>query len=329
MKKIVFLFFFAFLNANEHLILSNFQNIKEFYYNHQIVHLQLKTISAKSGNIVIKSNYPIEVNTSSDDNITYLSNISFELNDTFPEFNVSLENDGIKLDEINIKVDSTIRNLTPPTNFCGVLAKDITISNPVLTDYNKNNNILYFDISFKDANVKDFKFNKKIDFSLKDRNGTDSLYSYSALVLKNKNSFIINYFNIVTNKYEKIPINVKLNDEKVSTQIDLNPVNKTKIYIINGVLVALILLWLLLYYYKRSLIYMVLILMTILSLMFLNWPKPEIILQKGEKVHILPFNHSTVFVIINTPTKAKVLNKANGYKEVEFNNKIGWVKNDR
>jgi len=329
MKKLIFLFFAVFAFANEHLILSKFQNINKFYYNHQIVHLTLKTISAQKGNIVIKSNYPIEVNTTTNDNITYFSNISFELNNTFPEFNVSLENNGVTLDEIGINVNSEIRNLTPPKNFCGVLAKEINITHPALSDYNEDTNILYFDVSFKDANDKEFTFNKKVDFSLKDKNSTTSLYSYSALVPKNQNSFVISYFNTLTNKYEKIPINVRLDNEQVSTQTDLNPVNKTKIYIIDGVLGSLILLWLLLYYYRRKIFYLVLIVLTIASLIFLNWPKPEITLHVGEKVHILPFNNSTVFVIIAIPTKVKVLNERNGYKQIELNNKIGWVKDGK
>jgi hypothetical protein len=329
MKKIVFFFLFIFAFADEHLFLSNFQNLKKFYYNHQIVHLKLKTISAKNGDLIIKSNYLIEVNTSTDDNVTYFSNISFELNNTFPEFNISLENNGIKLDEIAINVNSEVRNLTPPKNFCGVLAKDVNITNPVLSDYNSDLNILYFNIAFNDANEKEFSFYKKVELSLKDKNGSASLYSYSALVPKNKNNFIISYFNILDNSYKNIPINVKLDNEKVSTQIDLNPVNKTRTYIINAIISTLILLWLLLYYYKRKVTYIILILIALGALLFLNWPKPEIILQEGKKVHILPFKNSTTFLIVNIPTKVKVLNERNGYKQILINNKIGWVKDDR
>jgi hypothetical protein len=329
MKKIIILFLFIFSFANEHLILSKFQDIQQFYYNHQIVHLKLKTISAQNGDIVVSSDYPIEVNTSTDDNITYFSNISFELNNTFPEFNVFLENNGINLDEINININSKIRNLTPPKNFCGVLAKEVKVKNPVLSDYNSSDNILYFDISFNDANTNDFVFYKKVDFTLKDKNGSNSIYSYSAIVPKTKNSFLINYFNILDNRYENIPINVKLSNEKVSTQVDLNPINKTRIYIINAILGGVVLLWLLLYYYKRKLIYIILIILAIIPIIFLNWPKQEIILEKGEKVHILPFRNSTVFMVLTTPTKVKVINKKNGYKEILFNNKIGWVKDDR
>jgi hypothetical protein len=329
MKKIIFFFLFIFVFADEHLILSKFQDIQEFYYNHQIVHLKLKTISAQNGNIVVQSNYPIEINTSTDDNITYFSDISFELNNTFPEFNVSLENNGIKLDEININVNSEIRNLTPPKNFSGILAKKVNVTHTVLSDYNSSDNILYFDILFDDANINDFNFYKKVDFALKDKNNTTLIYSYSAIVPKNKNSFVVNYFNIIDNKYENIPINVQLSDEKVSTQVDLNPVNKTRVYIINAILGGLILLWALLYFYKRKLIYIILILLSIGSLVFLNWPKQEIFLKKGEKVHILPFKNSTVFLVVKTQTKVKVINKVDGYKEILFQNKVGWVKDDR
>jgi hypothetical protein len=65
------------------------------------------------------------------------------------------------------------------------------------------------------------------------------------------------------------------------------------------------------------------------SLVFLNWPKQEIFLKKGEKVHILPFKNSTVFLVVKTQTKVKVINKVDGYKEILFQNKVGWVKDDR
>ena len=83
MKKIVFLLFAVFLFADEHLILSNFQNLKKIYYNHQIVHLNLKTLSAQNGNIIIKSSYPVNIKTTTDDNVSYNSEIIFELNNTF------------------------------------------------------------------------------------------------------------------------------------------------------------------------------------------------------------------------------------------------------
>jgi len=329
MKKIVFLLFTVFLFADEHLILSNFKNLKEFYYNHQIVHLELKTISAQNGKLIVKSNYPVDINTTTDDNVSYISNISFELNNSFPEFNILLENNNsLNEDEINLTINSQIRNLIPPSDFCGVLAKDLNVTHSELSSYNDEYNLLYFDILFKDANNRDFVFAQKVDSILKDKSGSNLFYSYSAIVPKNQNNFVIVYFNTIKNRYEKISFNAHLNNEKVSTQVDLNPVNKTKIYIINGILLGLILLWLLLYYYRRKVIYIILIVMTLISLVFLNLPKAEIIINNKE-VHILPFNNSTVFMVIDTPQKVKVLNEKNGYKQIEFNNKIGWIKNDK
>jgi hypothetical protein len=46
-------------------------------------------------------------------------------------------------------------------------------------------------------------------------------------------------------------------------------------------------------------------------------------------VHILPFKNSTVFLVVQSPKKVKVINKRDGYKEILFNNKIGWIKDDR
>jgi len=325
--RILILFIAIFSFASEHLIFSKFENLKPYYYNHQIVNLLLKTISAKNGNILIKASYPIEVNTTTEDNITYFSKISFELNNTFPTFIVSLEDDGFLFDSLQIDINSQIRNLTPPKNFSGILADDVKIKNPILVPYDDIYNMIYFDISFKNANVKDFHFGKTMNFSLKDKNS--STYLYSALVDKNQKNFDILYFNTKTNSYDKIKLNVKLNNEHISTQIDLNPIKKSKLYLIDIALALVVLLNLFLFFYHRKKIYVFIILISTLILAILNWPKPEITLHKGMKVHVLPFEHSTVFMIIDKNVKAQVLYTKNGYKEIEFNNKIGWVKDEK
>jgi hypothetical protein len=329
MKYLLLFFLILFSFADEHFIISKFDNLNKFYYNHQKVHLKLKTISAKKGKIIIESNYPIEVNTSTDDNITYISDIYFELNNSFPIFNVMLTNDGFVFDSIKIKVKSKIRNLIPPPDFCGVLADDIKVLNPVLMPYDKNNNILYVDILFKNANAKDFEVGKKINFDLKERNKTYSKYVYATLLNNKKNKFVFTYFNLLSNTYKKYSININKfsNDDTTSTQIDLNPIKKTNLYLIDALLGSIIILLFLLFYYYRSILYLLFILLITSLLIYFNWPKPEIILSKGVKVHILPFNNSTVFLIVKYPKKVHVLYEINGYKEVEFNdNKIGWVK---
>ncbi len=74
MKKLI-IFFAIFLFADEKLIISQFQNLKPFYYKNQFVNLKLKSIVAE-GNLTITSQN-VTIATKTDDNITYYSDINF------------------------------------------------------------------------------------------------------------------------------------------------------------------------------------------------------------------------------------------------------------
>jgi len=328
--KILFPFFLVitYLFGNEKLLISHFENQKTIYYNYQIIHLKLKTITAENGNISIVSDSPIKkIKIEKEDNSTYLSTITFQLKNRFPIFTIyfSDENQTIKGEE-TIYFNSKIENLNPPTHFCNILAKNMTIQTPVLSDYDTNSNILYFNVLFKDANSRDFKFNKILDFDIIETNQTDENFRYSAIVPKEQTDFKVVYFNTMQGEYKTIFFSTKLKDETISTQTDIKPIATTQLYLINGVLVGLILLWLLLYYYKRKWVYILLIILAIGSLVFFNMPKKEIILETGENIHILPFEQSIIFMKTEIPTKVIVLKKKNGYLKIEINNKIGWVK---
>ena len=325
------LLIFSYIFGDERVLISHFENPKQTYFNNQIIHLKLKTITAENGNISIVSDSPIlEINSIKEDNSTYLSTITFQLKDRrFPIFTIYFNDENnSKIGEEKISLNSKIEVLNPPKNFSNILAKNMEVKNPVLSDYDENNNILYFNVLFNDANSRDFKFNKILDFDLIEGNKTEENFRYSAIVPKQETDFKIIYFNTIDGEYKTIFFSTKLKDETISTQTDIKPIVTTQIYLIDAVLIGLILLWILLYYYKRKWIYIILILLAIGSLIFFNLPKKEITLKTGKQIHILPFEQSTIFMTTEIPTKVTVLNRKGEYIKIEINNKIGWVKDD-
>jgi len=326
--RIILLFIATFLFANERLLITKFEDLKPYYYNHQIVNLKLKIISADNGNIKV---FDDQNNTYKvyDNNISYISNISFELNNTFPIFHVALFKNGVLLAQNNILIDSRIRRLYPPKNFCGIVAEDFNISDKILTNYDNMNNMVYWNIHAKNGNLDNFHLNFKNEkLYFLDKNGSSSTYSYSALVPINQYHFSFSYFNVNSEKYKTISFSIKLKNETVSTQTDIKPMSKNNIFIINVLLGIIILLWVVLYIYRRSWIYIILILMSIGAIVFFNMPKKEVVLHKNTAIHILPFEKSTVFVIVNNDTKVKVLMNKDGWNKIEFNKYIGWVKDE-
>ena len=339
--RIILIFFATFLFANEKLLIAKFTNLKPHYYNHQIVKLHLNIISAKDGEIKLFDDYNKTYEIKKDNN-SYYSDISFKLQDSFPKFTIKLYDKKIPLenyaifeenltllDELNVTIDSQIKQLYPPKKFCGILADDLEITDQILANYSKNANIVYWTIIAKNGNVEDFRLglkNEKLYFL--DKNDTISQYSYSAIVPLDKRNFKFNYFNLKDENYRNISFNIKLKNDTISTQTNIKPMTKSNIYLIDTLLGIITLLWIVLFIYRRKIIYIILIIISILILLFFNFPKKEIILQEGTQLHVLPFKQSTIFLVLGMDTKVKVLKEKNGYKKIEFNKYIGWIKDE-
>jgi len=325
--RLILLFFATFLFANEKLLIAKFSDLKPYYYNHQIVKLHLDIISAKDGKIELFDDYNRSYEVRDDNG--YFADISFKLEDRFPSFSIKLSEENQTLDKIDLKIDSKIKYLYPPKGFCGILAEGIKITDMILANYDENSNIVYWTITTKNGNTEDFKLgleNEKLYFL--DKNNSYSSYSYSAIVPSDKRNFKFNYFNLNTEKYIPINFSIELKNETISTQTDIKPMTKSNIYIINTLLGIITILWIVLFIYRKKIIYIILVIISILSLVFFNLPKKEIILKEGTQVHVLPFRQSTIFLVLGMDTKVKVLEEKNGYKKIEFNKYIGWVKDE-
>jgi len=326
--RILFLFLTTLLFANEKFLIAKFQNLEPFYYENQLVNLQLKVLTAKSGKLEILDDKNNSYDIKQLNNNEYISNINFKLKSNFPKFRVSL-NDGNITNNLNLSINSEIKKLYPPKDFSNILANNIIINDKVLTNYDDKSNIIYLTINAYGGDAGDFTLHLKDEkLYFLDRNETFTSYSYSAIVPVDKKSFEFSYFNLKIKNYKKITFDMILKNETISTQTDIKPIAKNNLYIINILLVVLLLLWIVLYFYRKKTIYIILIMLNIAILVFFNLPKKDIILQPNTKVHILPFEKSTVFVITSMQTKVKVLEEKNGYKKIEFNKYIGWIKDE-
>ena len=328
--RIIFLFLvtFIFAFANEKYLIAKFENLQPYYYNHQLVKLKLKILSAKDGNITVVD----DKNQSFDlikNNYNYIANINFELNNSFPTFFVMLKENNETLDEVKLNITSEIKILYPPKNFCGILAKNIKITDKIMVNYDNNHNIVYWTITTFQGDGSKFKLkltDEKLYFL--DKNDSMDSYSYSAIVPIDKKDFSFKYFNIDSKKYENIKFHIEPKNETISTQTDIKPMAKTRLYLINLSLGIILFFLFIIYIYRKKWIYIILMLIIVIALVILNLPKKEIILQKGTKVHLLPFKDSTIFIILKDDKKVKVLSYKNGYKKIEINKHIGWIKDE-
>jgi hypothetical protein len=326
MRIIIFFIFISFSFANEKFIISKVENLNNNYINNQVVHIKLNTLIAKGTDINITVPNSI-ITTRTEDNVTFYSDISFILKDKFPEITISLLDNQLLLDELNISINSNISSLNPPLNFSNIIASNFKILNITSSVYDDNNNLLALEIEANNSNLDMFSLKNSKEEEIEYNNDfLNSKITYYGIFHNREKKIEFSYYNILEKKYITNYIMIDPKIEKISTQSDINPTNDNYIFLITLSIAALIILWLILFYFRRKWVYIVLIILAILSITFINFPKQEVVLKNGAFIHILPTQQSTIFLVIGIDTKVKVLDSSNGYYKVILNNQVGWVK---
>jgi len=213
--------------------------------------------------------------------------------------------------------------------FSNVLAHDFNLLSHTEKKYDDKSNIILLEINATHANLEDFHLpfalREGIDSIVKNDNG-QSIY-YFAIVPNYQKELKFKYFNLSSNKFNRISFPIIISDSSISTQTDLNP-QKSKYFFYKVIgLLSLALLFLLLYmkYKKGYLLFLALILSvyTIYTKLLTN----NLTLEKDVIIRILPTHNSTIFFKTAQELKVKVLLKKNGYTKVLLpNTKIGWIK---
>jgi hypothetical protein len=298
-----------------------FNNLKNSYYQNQIVLLKGKIILPNDINITpIARN--VKVILKKENPYVYNITIRFQANNNphilmllgpnfYKEFNL---NNFIKIIPLENK----------PKNFCGVFAKLLKIINPISSKYDNNKNILSFTIKCKECNLKDFNLSNEQNLTLLNQNEA----SYYILLPKNKKNLTFYYFDLNTSTFQKISIPIILKQQTISTQTDINPEEKTFFTPFNILILSIIAILLVIFLIYQRVWILIFPLMLGMYLIYTLIPKGEIILPKNTKIQILPTPQSTIIYITKKPIKAEILKKSGSYIKIKFKNKIGWVKDE-
>jgi hypothetical protein len=213
--------------------------------------------------------------------------------------------------------------------FSHVLAREFHLLSHHEKRYDEKSNIILLEINATDANLEDFQLSyalrEGID-SIKEQRNHQRIF-YFAVVPNYQKELKFKYFNLNTNKFNRISFPIVVADSSVSTQTDLNP-QKSRYFFYKIIILLSIALILLLSYmrYKKSyLLFLALIIAiyTIYTKLLTN----NLVLAKDIAIRILPTENSTIFFKTGRPMEVKVLLKKNGYTKVLLpNTKIGWIK---
>ncbi len=316
MKKLIFfipLLLFSFIK---------YQNLKPFYYQNQIIHLKAKIIFSKETNLSVLPTYKVETSLKKINPFLYKLDIIFKA-DNSPENKIFLITDKIETINLNSLI-KTVPIKKPPL-FSNVFAKNLSIINPISSVYKKDRILISFTIKCDECNIEDFSLPiTEQNLTLKTKNEA----SYYAIIPKNKKFFTFYYFNLLQNKFDKITIPIKLKQETISTQTNINPENQTFFTPVNTLLLGIISFFLIIFIIYQRIWILIFPLIIGGYLLFQIIPKGSVILKPNTAIHILPTSKSTVIYETKTPINATILKKTDGYIKVKINNKIGWVKNE-
>lgn len=257
---------------------------------------------------------------------TYLVKALKEDSNT-PSIEISLTNNGVTLDTLTLSPQNIDIINVEVEDFSGVFAEELKTDEFKAAIFDDTHNILIFELSAENSNLKDFSLKKYEKQGLESYKGgyASSELIYYVVVDKNLNELKFKYFNTSKKRFEEITYENKPTDERVSTQSDLKPKNTflfTKV-ILSVLLVAL---FIALFVFKRKKIFLVLALLVGVVMLFFLFEKGSLVVKKGAKMQILPTPNSTIFHTTSASREANILAKKDEYIKIELDNKIGWIK---
>lgn len=251
-----------------------------------------------------------------------------------PKFSVKLVKNGNVLEVSNLSSTGiTYSDIAKgDKRFSNIIAKDLKLKAYKTKQYNNKESLTIIDIDAINSNLEDFNLQDIVEqgvSKLKDNEANQNLIYYFVMPV-HKKKVVFSYYNTTTKSFVTITIPLILQNELVSTQTDLNPNDSNFEKYKKLALVVLLLVFILLFVWKRNKIYMIIsIILFIIAVIYLM-PNKTGTVKDGSFIYILPTKNSTIFFKLEKSEKVEVLNRKKGFiKVMGIDNKfIGWIKED-
>lgn len=218
--------------------------------------------------------------------------------------------------------------------FSNVIASSVELISSKTRQYSNSELLAVLEIEAVNGNLEDFRlkeFKKQLLMSLEEEYPKQKLI-YNTIVPIHTKEINFNYFDTKTNRFKKISVPIKLEEELVSTQTDLNP-NDNNIELYKKIALGILtIFFILLYLLKRKNSYIVIAI--VLSILFFIFAKPNgaMIIEQDTKIYILPTKNSTVFYITANKQMVEILDKKRPFIKILFQlngqniKTVGWIK---
>jgi len=262
-------------------------------------------------------------------------------NDRFYTFYFKTSKIDVRIPRLFIVSDSVDISLDPQTiflsplksreDFCAVLAADMKIKNSQVSIYDEDHHLVTLSMEAYEANLEDMKLNKVEEFGiehLERKHAKVEAEFYAVLPLTQK-VLKFTYFNTIKKQYVFLEIPVELADASVTTQSDLNPKEDSFEKLKKYTFITLVLFFFLMFLVRRDFFYLVLGVISLITLLTFYIPHKQICVKQGAPLYILPTQTSTMSTKVDQKFETMLLGERGEFKKVEYKKGIiGWIKNE-
>lgn len=244
-----------------------------------------------------------------------------------PEVDVTFDDSNKILPKISIPV----KKIPQHKNFSGVIASGLKIKNHQVSVYDEKTNLIAISFEAHDANLEDIY----IPSALKDgtekvkRTGSKIELNYYIVLPSEQKELNFSYFDTIKESFINKNIPIVMQDASVAAQTDLNPKDDSFETLKKYTLLGLIILFVLLFVWKRDFFYLILAVITAAVLLTFYTPLATVCVKEGSPLYIIPTSNSTTSIYIDTKYKTTKLAQRNEFVKIEYKNgTVGWIKNE-
>ena len=225
----------------------------------------------------------------------------------------------------------TLAKLQTPKNFSSVIASKLIIKSQQVSNYDTKNHIVTLQLEAYEANLEDMMLPHLIesDIDAFKRSGAKVTSEYYAVLPREEQSLSFSYYNTIKRDFVTLTVPVKVADASVTTQSDLNPKVDAFERLKRYALIFFSLFFLSMFLWKRDFFYLILTLISIITLLTFYIPHKKICVTQGAPLYILPSSISTVSMHIEDRLDTMELGQRGNFTKVQTKTHIiGWIKNE-
>jgi len=279
-----------------------------------------------ASNIQPLSDEPLSVHNGDDSFYTFYFKAS-KVDVHIPRLFITSENTEFTLEPHTV----TLGTLKTREDFCGVLAADMKIHSSQVSNYDEENHLVTLSIEAFEANLGDMYLNHVLESGIEHLQREDAkVEAEFYFVLPDSEDHIkFTYFNTIKKQYVYLQTPIELMETTVTTQTDLNPTEDSFELLKKYTLMFLIGFFFLMFLLRRDFFYLVLGVVSLITLLTLYIPHKNICIKQGAPLFILPTETSTMSTKIDEKLNTMLLGERGNYKKIEYKQGIvGWIKNE-